>query len=43
MEKLPELGVRNSIALLVMIFIMAKEFRPKIIRVNNGALNVVSK
>lgn len=40
---LPELGVRNLNALLLMIFVMAEEFRPKIIRVNNRAVNIVPK
>lgn len=42
-ERLPELGVRNSDAFLLMIFIRAKEFRPKIINVNNSPVNSTPK
>ena len=39
MDRLSGLGVRNSNAFLLMIFIRAKEFRPKIIKVNNSTVN----
>lgn len=40
-KMLRELGVRNSNALLLMIFTMAEDFRPKIIRVNNRAVDTI--
>ena len=42
-EMLPELGVRNSNAFLLMIFIRANEFRPKIIKANNSPVNNTPK
>lgn len=42
-DRLPGLGVRNSNAFLLMIFIRAKEFRPKIIKVNNSTVNNTPK
>lgn len=42
-DRPPGLGVRNSNVSLLMIFIRAREFRPKIIKVHNSTVNNTPK